>query len=102
MTTPRPIGAMSFNRVFLGGLLSSRARLRFPGHPHAATPTPARRDNLSERHTGTSQTVSLQGVTPERGARRLLSVQSSGASDIGPSVALVPPNPPGGRLASIS
>jgi hypothetical protein len=61
---PAAIGAMSSNRVILGQLLSSRARLRFPGRHHPATTTPARRDNLSERHTGTSQTVSLHGVNP--------------------------------------
>jgi hypothetical protein len=37
MTPPQPIGAMSSSRVFLGELLSSRARLRFPGQPHAQT-----------------------------------------------------------------
>src|SRR5271170_2013387 len=36
----------------------------FPGQSHPATTTPARRDNFSERLTGTSQTVSLQGVAP--------------------------------------
>jgi len=61
---PASIGAMSSNRVILSELLSSRARLRFPGQPHPATTTPARRDNLSERLTGTLHTVSLLGVTP--------------------------------------
>ena len=61
MIPPPAIGPMSSNRVILGQLLSSRARLRFPGQPHPAATTPARRDNLSERHTRTSQTVSLQG-----------------------------------------
>ena len=58
------IGAMSSNRVFLGELLSSRARLRFPGHAQNQTSTPVRIPKNSERHTGTSATVSLQGVTP--------------------------------------
>ena len=65
MTTPQPIGAMSSNRVILGELLSSRARLRFPANLMLQPTTPVRRDILSERHTGTSQTVSLQGVTPK-------------------------------------
>ena len=42
MTPPQPIGynigAMSSSRVILGELLSSRARLRFPGHAQPATP----------------------------------------------------------------
>src|ERR1017187_8266281 len=33
---PELIG-MSFSRVILGGLLSSRARLRFPGRGHSVT-----------------------------------------------------------------
>src|SRR5271170_1929714 len=67
MTAPaQAIGAMSSGRVFLVGLLSSRARLRFPGHPQAPTITPVRRHHCSERQTGTSLTVSLQGVTPRR------------------------------------
>src|SRR5277367_2697273 len=57
---------MSSNRVILGHLLSSRARLRFPGQPQPATSTPVRHHKCSERHTGTSSTVSLQGVTPQR------------------------------------
>jgi len=58
MTAPaQAIGAMSSGRVFLGELLSSRARLRFPGHPQAPTITPVRRHNCSERQTGTSHTV---------------------------------------------
>ena len=38
----QPIGAMSSSRVILGELLSSRARLRFPGHAQPATATPVR------------------------------------------------------------
>jgi len=74
MTPPKPIGlkpigvhtigAMSSSRVILGELLSSRARLRFPSHPQAQPSTPVRQQNHSERHTGTSHAVSLQGVTP--------------------------------------
>jgi hypothetical protein len=37
MTPPAFIGSMSSGRLFLGELLSSRARLRFPGHAHAPT-----------------------------------------------------------------
>jgi hypothetical protein len=37
MTPPSFIGAMSSSRVILGGLLSSRARLRFPGRPSCST-----------------------------------------------------------------
>src|SRR5271170_397424 len=61
---PAVIGAMSSNRVILGELLSSRARPRFPGQPQPATSTPVRHHKCTERHTGTSCTVSLQGVTP--------------------------------------
>ena len=76
MTHPKPIGlkpigvhtigAMSSSRVILGELLSSRARLRFPSHPQAQPSTPVRQQNHSERHTGTSHAVSLQGFTPPR------------------------------------
>jgi hypothetical protein len=59
----QPIGAMSSSRVFLGELLSSRARLRFPGHPHPQPTTPVRQQKPSERHTGTSAPVSLHGFT---------------------------------------
>ena len=65
MIPPAAIGAMSSNRVILGQLLSSRARLRFPGHAQPATAASVRQRNPSERHTGTSQTVSLQGVTSD-------------------------------------
>jgi hypothetical protein len=69
MTPPQPIGlqhigAMSSSRVILGELLSSRARLRFPDQDQPATATPVRQENYSERHTGTSLTVSLRGFTP--------------------------------------
>ncbi len=37
MTPPAFIGSMSSGRLFLGELLSSRARLRFPGHAHTPT-----------------------------------------------------------------
>ena len=68
MTAPaQAIGAMSSGRVFLGELLSSRARLRFPGQPQAPTITPVRRPNRSERQTRTSLTVSPKGVTPTLG-----------------------------------
>jgi hypothetical protein len=69
MTPPQPIGfigAMSSNRVILGELLSSRARLRFPGHTQAQPQLPSAQQNLSERQTGTSATVSPKGVTPKR------------------------------------
>jgi len=81
MTPPKPIGlkpigvhtigAMSSSRVILGELLSSRARLRFPSHPQAQPSTPVRQQNHSERHTGTSHAVSLQGVTPDLNLRPL-------------------------------
>src|SRR5271156_2474712 len=65
MTAPaQAIGAMSSGRVFLGELLSSRARLRFPGQTQAPTTTPVRPHNCSERQTRTSPTVSPKGVTP--------------------------------------
>ena len=64
MIPPASIGAMSSSRVILGELPSGRARLRFPGQPQPATSTPVRHHKYSERHTGTSCTVSLQGVTP--------------------------------------
>ena len=64
MIPPTSIGAMSSNRVILSELLSSRARLRFPGQPQPATSTPVRRHKCSERLTGTLLTVSLRGVTP--------------------------------------
>jgi hypothetical protein len=64
MTPPQPIGAMSSSRVILGELLSSSARLRFPGCAHAQPSTPVRQANLSERHTGLFQTVSRKGVAP--------------------------------------
>jgi hypothetical protein len=63
MTTPQPFGAMSSSRVILGELLSSRASLRFPGQPKPATTTPVRKAKYTEPQQGTSQTVSLQGVT---------------------------------------
>jgi hypothetical protein len=66
MTPLQPIGAMSSSRVILGELLSSRARLRFPGQAQAQPSTPVRQVNLSERHTGLFQTVSLKGFTPNR------------------------------------
>jgi len=66
MTPLQPIGAMSSSRVILGELLSSRARLRFPGQAQAQPSTPVRQVNLSERHTGLFQTVSLKGFTPPR------------------------------------
>ena len=65
MTPPQPIGATSSSRVFLGELLSSRARLRFPGHTQAQPTTPVRPAKPSERHTGLLLPVSLQGVTLE-------------------------------------
>ena len=69
MTSPRPLGlqsiaAMSSSRVILGELLSSRARLRFPGQPQAQPSTPVRQEKYSERHTGLFQSVSPKGVTP--------------------------------------
>jgi hypothetical protein len=65
MTPLQPIGAMSSSRVILGELLSSRARLRFPGQAQAQPSTPVRQVNLSERHTGLFHTVSLKGFTPD-------------------------------------
>lgn len=79
MTAPtQTIGGMSSNRVFLSELLSSRARLRFPSHTQAATTTPVRRPESSERQTGISPTVSLQGVTP--GQQFYLSTPPMGSS----------------------
>ena len=40
---PPIIVTMSFNRLFLGGLLSSRARLRFAGFRYSATHFPVRK-----------------------------------------------------------
>jgi hypothetical protein len=45
---PALIG-VSLDRVFLGGLLSSRARLRFPCQVHSATEALVRPGNSSER-----------------------------------------------------
>ena len=64
MTAPHPFGAMSSSRVILGELLSSRARLRFPGRPQAQPSTPVRQPKYSEPQPGTSHTVSLQGFSP--------------------------------------
>ncbi len=67
MTPPQPIGfigAMSSSQVILGELLSSRARLRFPGQAQAQPQLPSAQENPSERHAGTSATVSPKGVTP--------------------------------------
>jgi hypothetical protein len=63
MTPPSFIGAMTSSRVVLGVLLSSRARLRFPGHPQAQPSTPVRPANPSERQTGLLLPVSKKGVT---------------------------------------
>jgi len=65
VTPPVSIGAMSSSQVILGELLSSRARLRFPGYTQAPPSTPVRQANRSERHTGIFQSVSLKGVTPK-------------------------------------
>jgi hypothetical protein len=54
---------MSSSWVILGELLSSRARLRFPGHTQAQPKTPVRKANPSERQTGLLLPVSLIGVT---------------------------------------
>jgi hypothetical protein len=83
MTPPRPIGlqpigAMSSSRVILGELLSSRARLRFPGPPQTATATPVRQAKLSERQTGLFQSVSPKGFTPESVKDRKASLPQSG------------------------
>jgi len=52
-------------RDCLGRLDSpAETRLRFPGHPQAQPSTPVRREVYSERHAGTSATVSPQGFTP--------------------------------------
>jgi hypothetical protein len=63
MTPPKSIGAMSSSQVILGELLSSRARLRFPGHAQAQPKTSVRKANLSERQTGLLLPVSINGVT---------------------------------------
>ena len=65
------IGAMSSNRVILSELLSSRAHFRFPGLTQAQPSTPVRQQNPSERHTGTSHSVSPKGVTPSCQGRKL-------------------------------
>ena len=74
MTPPRPIGAMSSSRIILGELLSSRARLRFPGRAQAQPSTPVRQANPSERHTGLFQSVSPKGFTPTHSAETNLFV----------------------------
>jgi hypothetical protein len=45
----QPFGPIASSRVFLGELLSSRARLRFPSQLQAATTTPVRHRKNSER-----------------------------------------------------
>ena len=69
MTAPQPIGlqhigAMSSSQVILSELLSSRARLRFPGQPQAQPSTPVRPVKRSERQAGLFQSVSPNGFTP--------------------------------------
>ena len=56
-------GAMSSSPVILSELLSSRARLRFPGHAPRQPSLPSAQPNRSERHTRTSCSVSLIAVT---------------------------------------
>ena len=62
----RPIVAMSSSRVFLGELLSSRARLRFLGWVQVLPPKPRSLEAIcSEWQPGTFVTVSTQGVIPK-------------------------------------
>jgi hypothetical protein len=61
---------MSFDRVFLGKLLSSRACLRFPASPMLKPTTPVRPANHNERQTGLFLTVSTKGVIPLKSAQK--------------------------------
>ena len=55
---------MSFSGVFLGGLLSSRARLRFPRHPHSATATARSSRNLQRTANRRTTRCLTKGRTP--------------------------------------
>ena len=48
---PPIIVTMSFNRLFLGRLLSSRARLRFTGFGYSATQFPVRKIGWDQHST---------------------------------------------------
>jgi len=74
MTAPHPFGAMSSSRVILGELLSSRARLRFPGRPQAQPITPrSPTQNTANRNQGlltlSHSRGSLQLVKPPNPAK---------------------------------
>lgn len=61
---PRPIVLMSLRRLFLGELLSSRARLRFTGCKHHEPRVPNREVIYTERQVSQFSRVSLTGTTP--------------------------------------
>jgi hypothetical protein len=81
---PWQLIGMSFSEVFLGGLLSSRARLRFPRYARSAT-IGCRSSRKSQR----TATVELHnclkkgrspktGVTPESETRKITTLDSNG------------------------
>ncbi len=60
---PRPSPWMSFQPVIPGGLLSSRARVRFTSRRHSAEHPPQCQRNFIERYFVTVLVVSAQGST---------------------------------------
>ena len=84
MTSPQPIGLpligrMSSSQVFLGGLLSSRARLRFPGHAQAQPSTPRSPSKSQRTAYRAFQHCLTQGVHP-RGSPVVVKPYSFGDS----------------------
>src|SRR5262249_30621707 len=68
---------MSFSEVFLGGLLSSRARLRFPRYTRFAT-----RECCSSRKLQRTATVELHNCLKKGRSPNLKDQQSSTSSKI--------------------
>src|SRR2546421_12409779 len=62
LRSPRGLIGMSFSRVILSGLLSSRARLRFPGRCHSATASFHWLGKTSQRGTVHWVAVSRRGA----------------------------------------
>ena len=60
---PRPIVSMSLRRLFLGELLSSRARLRFTGCKYHEPRVPIGEAIYTERQVSQFCRVSLMGTT---------------------------------------
>ena len=60
---PRPSQWMSFQPVIPGGLLSSRARVRFTSRRHSAAAPALCQRNFIERYFVTVLVVSAQGST---------------------------------------